>query len=112
MQYVLPSLFYLDNTICDNCKKGKMILPGYDSPKTLCFQCWEKALRPSNNFLLNCYSATTGLVDQFSTLTTKAIEFLARGGYFYPWEMVFELILRGSLVYQQVGGVPKLLGRW
>ena len=42
------------------------------------------------------------LTKDFTVLATKATAFLARGGFFYSWEMIRQHVMNGFRVYQDV----------
>ena len=88
-----------------------MILPGYMNPKTVCVQCWRNivfAQEESWNRIseLGEEREIERLTKDFTVLATKATAFLARGGFFYSWEMIRQHVMNGYRVYQDVTRFP------
>ena len=97
----------IDKVICDNCKQGKMILPGYGNPKTVCVNCWNRIVSPPEDlsFIDNCCQDSDEnkrMMNDIVILVTTATEFLAQGGFYYAWEVLCEHIITGYLVYHDV----------
>ena len=93
--------------ICGNCKQGKMILPGYENPKTVCINCWKRIVSPPEDlsFIDNCWQESDEskrLMKEIVILVTTATEFLAQGGFYYAWEVLCEHIVTGFLVYHDI----------
>lgn len=94
----------LETEICDRCKQGRIVLPGYTGPKTVCVQCWRRLVIPPAPSWSADFGAATGdqMEAEFTKLAMAATEFLAKGGFFYSWEMVRQHIVNGYFVYQKV----------
>ena len=97
----------IEKVICDNCKQGKMILPGYGNPKTVCVNCWDRIVSPPEDlsFIDNCCpdsKENKKMMKDIVILVTTATEFLAQGGFYYAWEVLCEHIITGYLVYCDV----------
>ena len=83
-----------------------MILPGYENPKTICVVC-SKKITDSQEESWNRLNemgdeGMVHLAKDFTILSNKAAAFLARGGFFYSWEMIRQHVVNGYHVYQKV----------
>ena len=85
-----------------------MLLPNYPNPKTVCVNCWDRVfLPPTDRLVQNFYQESLEdreIMNEFSLLTTQVSQFLERGGCIYPWQILFEHIVAGYLVYYDVFG--------
>ena len=80
-----------------------MILPCYENPKTVCIQCWRRLSIPSEVLRLqNNTDMNFGMWEEFTLLSTTATEFLAQGGYYYPWVLIQQRLMKGYDVYKRV----------
>lgn len=80
-----------------------MILPCYENPKTVCIQCWRRlSIPPEVLRLQNNTDMNLGMWEEFTILSTTATEFLAQGGYYYPWELIQQRLIKGYDVYKRV----------
>ena len=103
------SLQTVEKMICDNCKQGKMVLPGYPNPKTVCILCWKRVVPPPDSVSEGLWQETGDakkLMTEFSTLISKVSEFLAQGGFVYSWSELCQHIITGYLVYREVISTP------
>ena len=83
-----------------------MILPGYENPKTVCVMCWKKIIDSQEDAWnrlneLGDNEEQVLLAKNITILSNKAAAFLARGGYYYSWEMIRHHV-NGYHVYQHV----------
>ena len=96
----------VEKMICDNCREGKMMLPNYTTPKTVCVNCWDRVVLPPTDRLVdNFYQGSIEdreIMNEFALLTTQVSQFLERGCYIYPWQILYEHIVAGYLVYYEV----------
>ena len=87
-----------------------MILPGYENPKTICVVCWKKIIDSQeeswNRLNEMGDEGMVHLAKDFTILSNKAAAFLARGGFFYTWEMIRQHVVNGYHVYQKVCSTP------
>ena len=93
--------------ICDNCKEGKMMLPGFPKAKTVCTACWELFVQPVDGVLVGDDAFLTEFPDpvilqNLSALATAAMNFLARDQWYYPWKVIRQKIMSGYKTYQHV----------